>query len=737
MIINDDPKTVLRTNVNEEHQFTIKATAQSFSILSSGLYSNKTLAVVRELCANAFDAHIEAGKGDIPFEVRLPNSLIPTFSVKDFGTGLSREAVYSLYTTYFDSTKSSSNDFVGQLGLGSKSPFSYASSFIVESRFNGENSCYSCFKDEEGLPTITLLGSSPTDEPNGLTVQLSIKNQDIYSFNESARKALMYYNPMPVILGGTSSVFKPYDLQHTLCGSNWKVRDCEGYSPLSGPCVVQGVIVYPINGEILREHGLSKIASMLTYTAIDMEVPIGRVSVSASRESLHYNTTTIKNLVEVFENAAVEVQTTIQSQFDDCSSAWEVAMLMDQLRNKSGSEFGKIFNSFARIGQPFVWNGQPVTNTITIDTAGIKNTKIIWYIKGKGKAKVSGIKVWTPASVNYNNECELVVEGRVAILTDTAYKADKALYHEYMNDIKSSDPMMIVLSPIAKNGFDQAEVDKLIASIGCPEVTSIEREKTSAIRSKYVYKKRNNTERLRWTGFPMKESYYRSEVRRVYSRLCWSKESIDITAGGYYMPIERFYVTSPSSCGVRIDDLIYSAMTLGILKKDDNIYGFTKTEIESLPSNLNWINVFDHIKTQFEILSQDGTLYGTNIMSKIRSEIGYEFCNKVIDNWDNVGHSIKDGKFKTHLEKIHTFAKSATLDLNVSKSVHVCASLLGVSSDWGTIASQIYDEWWLLVSKEYPMLQYVSTNSVNREQVQMMINYVNLIEKQLLTLSEI
>ena len=119
------------SNVGEVGEFRIRNSAKAFNILSSGLYANKIKAVIRELSCNAVDSHIAAGKTDTPFDIHLPNSLEPWFSIRDYGIGLNHDQVTNLYTTYFESTKTDSNEFIGALGLGSKSPFSYTENFTV------------------------------------------------------------------------------------------------------------------------------------------------------------------------------------------------------------------------------------------------------------------------------------------------------------------------------------------------------------------------------------------------------------------------------------------------------------------------------------------------------------------------------------------------------------------------------------------------------------------------------
>mgnify|MGYP000694507503 CR=1 FL=1 len=120
----------------ERESFTIEANGKAFRTLIDGLYSNKIQAVCRELSSNAQDSHIDAGQTR-PFEVSIPTSLDPVFRVRDFGTSLSHEDVMFLYTRIFKSTKETTNDQTGALGLGSKSPFAYTDTFSVVAYLNG------------------------------------------------------------------------------------------------------------------------------------------------------------------------------------------------------------------------------------------------------------------------------------------------------------------------------------------------------------------------------------------------------------------------------------------------------------------------------------------------------------------------------------------------------------------------------------------------------------------------
>ena len=196
-ILSNDKRDVQINGDFKTSGFKIQASAKAFEILSSNIYTNKVRAVVREYNCNAYDAHVAAGNGE-PWDVHLPTRLEPHFSVRDYGTGLSDEQVREIFTTYFHSTKTGSNDFVGALGLGSKSAFSLVDSFSVVSYYNGIKNDYSCYKDEHGEPQVALLCSNDTDEPNGIEVSMTVNGRED-DFEDEAVNVFKYFDVLPNI----------------------------------------------------------------------------------------------------------------------------------------------------------------------------------------------------------------------------------------------------------------------------------------------------------------------------------------------------------------------------------------------------------------------------------------------------------------------------------------------------------------------------------------------------------
>jgi HSP90 family molecular chaperone len=195
MIINSAPQDqAILSNVGEIGEFRIRNSAKAFNILSSGLYANKVRAIIRELSCNAVDSHVAAGKTETPFDVHLPNQLEPWFSIRDYGTGLSHEQVTNIYTTYFESTKTNSNDFIGALGLGSKSPFSYTDNFTVTAIKDGTKGIYSAFINDSGVPSIAKMGEETTEEPAGVEIKFSVSDRyDFSKFQDEARVVYTYF----------------------------------------------------------------------------------------------------------------------------------------------------------------------------------------------------------------------------------------------------------------------------------------------------------------------------------------------------------------------------------------------------------------------------------------------------------------------------------------------------------------------------------------------------------------
>lgn len=303
MIINEKINEVF-TNTNESKSFTIEASAAAFKILSSQIYENKIKAVIRELCANAYDSHVWDNKKNIPFEVHLPNSFEPFLSVQDFGVGMSEDDIMNVYTSYFKSLKTHTNDVIGGLGLGSKSPFCLVDQFTVVSTFEGIRSTYNAFIGTDGSPQITKVNSTRTTAENGVIVKLPVKPDDFNRFAIEANSVLRWFKTIPNITGRTAKV---ESIRQD------KEYYCVDISPGSHSFfAVMGNVAYPVDFD---SHDLEFLFEKINgYLAVEFD--IGDLEVSASRETLSLTKDTQAKIKSKLDGILGEIVEEMQKSID-------------------------------------------------------------------------------------------------------------------------------------------------------------------------------------------------------------------------------------------------------------------------------------------------------------------------------------------------------------------------------------------------------------------------------------
>ena len=234
-------KSVTTSGIENSVTFGIKSDGlpHLFNVLRNQLYSDKELAIIREYSTNAADAHVEAGIADTPIEITLPTKLSPTFKIRDFGLALNDSEIQDVYAFYGESTKRQSNAVTGQLGLGSKSAFAYGDNFVIHSYIDGVKHIHNAYLDPSGLGKISKLGTENTDEKNGLEIVIAIKSDDIDSFKETAMDFYRWFNPRPIIHGGS----KIEDADVLYEGDGWSYLGTQNHSAMA----VMGNIAYPVD----------------------------------------------------------------------------------------------------------------------------------------------------------------------------------------------------------------------------------------------------------------------------------------------------------------------------------------------------------------------------------------------------------------------------------------------------------------------------------------------------------
>lgn len=336
----------LHENINtvstnsESQAFTIKTSAKAFKILSDNLYSNKIQAVVRELSTNAADSHIAAGNPD-PIRVHVPTYDEQWFSVIDYGIGMDNETIMTLYTSYFDSNKSDSNEFTGALGLGSKSPFAYTNSFIVESRYNGKKSLFTAYRGKDGTPQITHMSEVDSDEPNGIEVRVDVHPGDMANFIEEARNIYAFFNPVPLIINNNGeNEFKPVNINKTLETESWALyTNISSFGRSSNLYAVMGQVAYPINTENLGDftHHQNFASSQNAYLYFNL----GELDIAPSREALSYDKITVENIKLALENMGEALDLMINNHINSQTCLWDAVIEFKNYTSKNNINTGR------------------------------------------------------------------------------------------------------------------------------------------------------------------------------------------------------------------------------------------------------------------------------------------------------------------------------------------------------------------------------------------------------------
>lgn len=316
----------IKTNVQlNPIPFTVELNAITFEILSKELYQNPIKAIIRELSCNAIDSHIRAGTTDTPFDIHLPTNFEPTFSIRDYGTGLSQEGIECLYTGYFKSDKRHTNDEIGGKGLGSKTPLAYADSFIVISYHIGTKWTYNVYKNEFGVPTLTLVTHQPTEEPNGLEIIIAVKDDDKDKFAREARIILPWMNyriTNEVIYYSIPKIEKLY------VTSEFELIE----SPNPRPIVLMGNITYPIDTHKALNNYQKHWA--IRNLGLVLKAPIGTIDVTASRDDLHYTDKTTNWLADKLEKAIAWTEKTLEEEIQNCKNLTEAKIHLYSIAKK-------------------------------------------------------------------------------------------------------------------------------------------------------------------------------------------------------------------------------------------------------------------------------------------------------------------------------------------------------------------------------------------------------------------
>jgi hypothetical protein len=625
MILNTAPQDqAVLSNVGEIGGFKIKASAKAFSILSSGLYANKIRAIIRELSCNAVDSHAAAGKKNTPFDVHLPNTLEPHFAIRDYGTGLSHQQVTQIYTTYFESTKTASNEFIGALGLGSKSPFSYTDNFTVTAIQGGKKGIYTAFINGDGVPSIALMLQEDTDEPSGVEVKFSVNDRwDFDKFRQEARIVYKHFALRPVVSGNGDFGFVDAEYE-----SRDIVPGVHSFKNSSGSAAVMGNIAYPIDIPA-ADQSLGDLRNLLGC-GLEMHFGIGELDFQASREGLSYIPSTIEAIKIKLEAVNAALSLVIAKEADAIENLWDRAVFL--YKKKEHRLWTAAVNKYAQdTALPTYctkqYNRLARFDFKVEDLAKDYNIVIRQLRHGRGIKTVSNGKSTTEYAPNHAKDANghyitwqewniSVDDSSHFIINDLKTGAgERARYHykEIGCDVYSRNIWVLEKADRTK----EMDTKAFFAAIQEPPLarrfaasTLKQRERESLGTNVTILK----LEKRSQGGY----QYRRSDEDMVW-RDAGKASAFDAAQTYYYVPLSGYQMQSAKGYGSGKELYEDVASMPGLFK--GTIYGVRKGDIEEVQKMKNWVNFEDHIAAK---------LNGKDVSKLLMSLVKAELDNKDI-----------------------------------------------------------------------------------------------------------
>lgn len=701
------------SNVGEIGEFRIRNSAKAFNILSSGLYANKIRAIIRELSCNAVDSHVAAGKADTPFDIHLPNQLEPWFAIRDYGTGLSHDQVTNIYTTYFESTKTDSNDFIGALGLGSKSPFSYTDNFTVTAIKDGVKGIYTAFINDQGVPSIALMTSEESSDPSGVEVKFSVNSYyDFSKFVDEARHVYTYFKHRPVVSGVSNFKFRDvtYETENIIPGVH-------AYLGQNRSVAVMGNIAYPI--EIPNpEQTLGDLRYMLNY-GLEMHFAIGELDFQASREGLSYIPQTVEAIKTklVAVNAALSV--VVAKEADAIPNLWERAIFLS--RKASQNLWTNAVKKYATDTKLTTYDVNRYGGTkefkISIeDLASKYNIVVRGFDYSKHQKGYPNLKHGSDHNRKADGSYDVLhywgfnVSSTLRFVTnDTKVGAvERAKFH-YRNNKPDASARVYVLEKADKN--KDMKLKAFFKAIQNPPADYVvnasdldQKERQAGIAKNVTILSLQE----RGSG-----GYYRE--REMVWRDAGKADTFDANTTYYYLPLSGFEIQS--KYGMTDAKQFYNDLKdCGIDGLKTTIYGVRKTDIEFIRAQKNWVNIEEHIVKE--------------LSKPIDNKLVMSLVLQAIDSYNNISYNFNvtsrvtnaNSPYVAFVNKLKGFDK---IRYNEQSLKRLCQQYAKNVSFNPEAQVQKYVDECKQVQARYPLLAYLRSTPATE-----LADYINMIDVQ-------
>jgi hypothetical protein len=610
MLLQEKHRHISTDGVIESKDFDIVFNEKMVKILSDGLYSDKVLAVLRELSANAYDAHVANNCADKPFEVNLPTILNPIFYIRDYGLGLSPDEVKTIYTVYGASNKEDSNDYIGCLGLGSKTPFAYNTrSATVETWRDGTHYIYSIHLNDKGMPVLSKLSEQLSTEPSGVKITLAVSKNDIENFKQKAAKLYRYFK-LPPTIKGNALVISP--VKYIFQGKGWALRDSNNLNDHVGAVATMGNLAYPIS---FQDTNLPKQVQELLACKVDFFFKIGDLDIEASREGLSYDNRTKGNITRLAKEAVAEIEKIVTDKIDISPSLWDARLNFQTIKTGLPQNFFQVLG----LGN-IKWKNKSlfestyyghINDTINISQEIKKISKLSYRVK-----------------LVYKDTKTISVNENVVFFKNDLKTGGLARVRDYVNNNNDKTAYYF-------NFDDVKQYDAVIEEIGLLP---------SHIQSVSTLPKPAKVPKTGGTGTGVKRGFSTSVMKwakaDIAKTYCWQNLVHDLSLGGVYVEVNLFNVVNQKD-----KNRSFHPRILGNIRADLTNIGLTVPDIIGLKSHLipklaKTSGVWTHFND-----------WATSQVTPLLSKFNVDFC-------------LKAAKELEEIKGYNHVIKSYTLDIN-------------------------------------------------------------------------
>lgn len=703
--------------VKSSTQFTVASNAKVMRLLSDSLYSDKVSAIVRELSTNAIDSHIAANIISKPFVIHLPTSDKPTFSIRDFGEGLSLDNLTKLYTTYGASDKDNNNAYVGMMGLGSKSPFALVDSFNVTSYYHGQKYICICGRNSDGIPTLNVMEILPTQEKNGLEINFVVSQNHHADFSEAASKIYRTFPTLPTIKNGKLNIDSP---PIVLSGNGWRILERR----LDNSIAIMGYVQYPIEAKYFsktyraNEDYWSKyyidsrdnIEAQLLNIGLEIDFPIGSIDVDIGRERLSYNTTTINTIKARLADVFSELKEIISAKITSCSTLWEAQCLYRKLITGALGYMEDISSIL-----DVKWNGFSLSKSIRPTISKHSSLSVVIANYGKISTQNTHNFVILP-NINdlfYVND---IKRGAYALAKSHSLEKNCKIYLLTFKNVEDSETIK----------------QEFISQLGITEsqlvyVSTLKNK----IRATSDYKR----------GPTKQFEFVACSTHKSIATSYWKEVNIDYEKNnGYYVALSgQNNIFMQNKDSILISRILHNedleAITrclsdIGVVL-DMPLYGVRPSHIKYIQNRGGWIDFFEFAKQK--VLAREKELTISSTLEDIAQHYELSYKKTLLEfNKISLSSILSPSSiFATFLRKYHQIHQDKIKFELVLTRLNTLRGSLGIDTNTNSnMASynlmNAYDK----LQSHYPMLNFVTYDITcsSDANIQKIINYVNLVD---------